>query len=368
MVGSHPFKTQPPFICKRELMNVSVNELLYAGAVRIDLDSTSLVILVLFTLLFFLLRSLVFHPFLEDVDQRDAKTVKMRETAEELEIRAEQLKEKHRSAVEAATLEAQEARRSLRVAGLHDKDERVSEAQAEAQAKYEEQAGKLNAQFESARETALSQADDLAKSIATKVLGRALVWMGLAFGVSSFMLNSKAFAGATAGDSHSGLPDSYFFDLANQGASLLLLVGVIVYFAGGKIKESLKNRADELAKEIAAAQNAHQQAQSLLNKYESLISSLESERESLLETYRAQGEQEKAKLIAEGKAEAERVAKDTQRSLENELASMQHKIEQELVDLSLSRAEDLILKNLKPTDHTRLTQGYLAELDQASRH
>ena len=349
-------------------MNVSVNELLYAGAVRIDMDSTSLVILVLFTLLFFLLRSLVFRPFLEDVDQRDAKTIKMRESAEELELRAEELKEKHRSAVEAATTEAQEARRSLRVAGLHDKDERVSKAQKEAQANYEEQAGKLNAQFESARETALAQADDLAKNIASKVLGRALVWLGLAYGVSSYVFASAAFAGAPVGDAHGGLPESYFYDLANQGASLLLLLGALIFFAGGKIKESLKNRANELAKEIAAAQEAHQQAQTLLDKYEGLIASLESERDSLLEAYRAQGEEEKAKLIEEGKAEAERVTKDAQRSLENELASMQHKIEQELIDLSLTRAEDLILKNLKPTDHTRLTQGYLAELDQVGRN
>ena len=64
---------------------------------------------------FFILRSLVFHPFLEDADLRESKTVKMRETAEELEARANELKEKHRSAIEAATQEAQEARRELRV-------------------------------------------------------------------------------------------------------------------------------------------------------------------------------------------------------------------------------------------------------------
>ena len=342
-------------------MNASVNELLYAGAVRIDLDSTSLIVLVLFTLLFFILRSLVFHPFLEDADLRESKTVKMRETAEELEARANELKEKHRLAIEAATLEAQEARRELRVSGLHDKEDRVGKAQAEAQSNYEAQSEKLNAQFENARTTALAQADDLAKSIAAKVLGRAVLFM-LTFGASSYISISEAMAGGdSAGES------TYLFDLANQGASLLLFVALIVFLAGSKIKEGLKSRAETLAQEIDAAQNAHDVAKKALDEYESLINAFEAERESLLATYRKQGEDEKAKLIAEGKAEADRVTKDAQRAAENELAAMQQKIERELIDLSLTRAEEMINTKLAMTDHTRLTQNYLSELDKAAR-
>lgn len=342
-------------------MNAAVNELLYAGAVRIDMDSTSLVVLVLFTLLFFTLRKLVFHPFLEDADSRESKTVKMRETAEELEARAEALREKHRNAVEAATLEAQETRRKLRVEGLHDKEDRVGAAQAEAQASYEAQSQNLSAQFEEARKNALAQADDLAKSIAAKVLGRAVMY-ALAIGASSYLFAGEALAG---GDTHGA--DTYLFDLANQGASLLVLLGVIIFFAGGSIKASLKARAEALAAEIAAAQNAHDDAQALLNKYEAMIGELEAERETLLETYRKQGEDEKAKLIEEGKAEAERASRDAQRAAENELTAMQRKIERELVDLSLSRAEELIVKKINITDHTRLNQSYLSEIDKLAR-
>jgi F-type H+-transporting ATPase subunit b len=342
-------------------MNASVNELLYAGAVRIDMDSTSLVVLALFTLLFFTLRKLVFHPFLEDTDLRESKTVKMRETAKELEARASELQEKHRSAVESATLEAQQARRELRVAGLHNKEDRVSKAQSEAQASYDEQSEKLSAQFVSARESALSQADDIAKSIASKVLGRAVVWL-MALGTSSYVFVSEAFAG---GDAHG--ESTYLFDLANQSASLLLLVGLIIYFAGGSIKSGLVNRAESIAQEIEAAKSAHDKAHKLLNTYEEMINAFETERESLLATYRAQGEEEKAKLIEEGKAEAERVAKDAKRTAENEFAAMQNKIERELVDVSLARAEELIVKKINITDHTRLTQSYLSELDKIAR-
>ena len=358
-------QSPPSLEIKRERMSAPITEIIYAGAVRIDLDSTSLIILALFTLLFFILRKLVFHPFLEDVDQRDERTVKMRESASELEARAEALRQEHLNAVADATQSAQEVRRELRVAGLHDKEARVSEAQAEAQASYQERLGKLRASFEGARKDALSQADSLAKEIASKVLGRNVVWFIAALGGYALLGLPEAHAADAEGGYLFGLIQTeYYYNFFNQALTVLVLVGAAIYFAGGQIKANLKGRADELAQEINAAQGAHDQAQELLNKYEAMIAKLESEREELLNAYRAQGEEEKARLIAEGEREAERVTQDAQRQLDNELSSMQRDIERELVETSLARAEELIHSKLNLTDHNRLTEGYLAELEQ----
>jgi F-type H+-transporting ATPase subunit b len=340
-------------------MSAPITDIVYAGAVRIDLDSTSLIILVLFTILFVTLRKLVFHPFLEDIDQRDERTVKMRESTEELDARAEQLKEEHRIALEAATQAAQEARRALRVEGLHHKEGHVDSAQEQAQANYQEQLEQLRGKFDGARTEALAQADDLARSIASKVLGRNIVWFLAVVGVSSFAFVPDAFAG--------GSGDSYVFDLINQSVSLVVLLGIIIYASGGKIKEGLKARSDELAQEINDAQEAHDQAQKLLDKYEGMIAQLQQDGESLLATYRQQGEEEKTRLIEEGEREADRIAKDAKRQIDNELGSMQRQIERELVETSLSRAEELINSKLNLTDHNRLTESYLNELEQPNR-
>jgi F-type H+-transporting ATPase subunit b len=329
------------------------------------LDSTSLIVLALFTLLFVMLRKLVFQPFLEDVDQRDERTVKMRESARELEERASSLRQDHLNALNDATQAAQEARRELRVEGLHSKEAHVGEAQAAAQASYQEKLGKLRASFEGARKEALSQADDLAKEIASKVLGRNIIWFIAAMGASAlFAGEAHAAANAEGGYLFGLISSRYYYDLFNQALTLLVLLGAIIHFAGGQIKANLKGRADELAQEINAAQAAHDQAQELLSKYEGMIAQLESERAELLESYRAQGEEEKARLIEEGEREAERVTKDAQRQLDNELSAMQRDIERELVESSLARAEELILSKLNLTDHNRLTEGYLTELEQ----
>jgi F0F1-type ATP synthase membrane subunit b/b' len=60
----------------------------------------------------------------------------------------------------------------LRVAGLEDKDTRVAAAQKEANAHYESTSASLHSQFEKARTDALSQVDELARQITSKVLGR----------------------------------------------------------------------------------------------------------------------------------------------------------------------------------------------------
>ena len=341
-------------------MSAPITDIIYAGAVRIDLDSTSLIILVLFTFLFLTLRKLVFHPFLEDVDQRDERTIKMRESAKALDERAEQLKQEHQNALESATQAAQAARRELRVEGLHHKENHVTLAQERAQATYQEQLVQLSGRFDQARTEALDQADSLARSIASKVLGRNLVWLIAMVGISSTSFVHEAYAGGNSGE-------SYEFDLINQGISLIVLLAGIIYAAGGKIKESLKARADELAQEINDAQKAHDQAQELLDKYESMIAQLQQDGEELLSTYRTQGEKEKARLIEEGEREAERIAKDARRMIDNELSSVQRKIEQELIETSLARAEELINSKLNLTDHNRLTESYLNELEQPNR-
>ena len=146
-----------------------------------------------------------------------------------------------------------------------------------------------------------------------------------------------------------------------------LILSAIIYASGGKIKASLKARAEELAQEINAAQGAHDQAQNLLDKYEGMIAQLERDGEELLDTYRKQGEEEKARMIEEGEREAERIAKDTQRMIENEFKSMQRQIEHELVEASLTRAEEMISSKLNLTDHNRLTESYLNELEQPTR-
>ena len=153
-------------------MQVLSTEILHSSAgIRLDFDGTTLVILAVFVVLHFVLKRLVFTPFLEDVDAREGRTTEVRQTCADMELKASELQARYEELSAEALSHAQEARRELRVDGLEQKEGAVDAARKQASARFEEGSSKLNAQFESARKEALSQVDALAREIKTKVLG-----------------------------------------------------------------------------------------------------------------------------------------------------------------------------------------------------
>jgi F0F1-type ATP synthase membrane subunit b/b' len=153
------------------MMQILSTDILTAG-MRLDLDFTFLVILVLFVFLFKTLKSMVFIPFLADMDLREEETERRKSRADELRAKADELNAQHQEAMAAAKEEAQEIRRVLRVEGLNEKESTVDTATQKATSHYNAVSTQLEGQFESAREQALSQVEEFGRLIATKVLGR----------------------------------------------------------------------------------------------------------------------------------------------------------------------------------------------------
>ena len=153
-------------------MQVLTSKILDMSAVWLNIDWTAFIILALFTFLFLSLTRLIFKPFLRTIDLRDEKTIKTRKKAEQLQKEATKIYQEHQETVAQARIDAQEVRRQLRLEGLKNKEEHVSQASQEANEFYEESHDKIHQQFEEARTNALKEVRLLARSITTKVLGR----------------------------------------------------------------------------------------------------------------------------------------------------------------------------------------------------
>ena len=142
------------------------------SGVWLDFDSTALIILIIFVLLFVILNGLVFKPFLQDADLREEKTTSTRQKAQQLREEAQQLADEHKALMTEANDEGLALRQSARVEGLHAKDSEVDAAKAEAAQRYADASAQLKSQFESARTEALAQLDSLSKQLSSKILGR----------------------------------------------------------------------------------------------------------------------------------------------------------------------------------------------------
>ena len=165
-----------------------------------------------------------------------------------------------------------------------------------------------------------------------------------------------ALAGGDGGESN----------LHYQVINFVVFVGILVFFGRQPVRNALRDRSNKIAEEILEAQRLQQESKAALEKYETMLQDFQKERDQMLQQYRKQGETEKEELIASGKKEAERIKADATRTIENERQSLQNRIERELVEKALQHAEELLKDNLKPKDHTRLTDEYLTQIESLS--
>jgi F-type H+-transporting ATPase subunit b len=152
-----------------------------------------------------------------------------------------------------------------------------------------------------------------------------------------------------------------------HAVNLVILLFLIVKFAGKGVKAALAARSEAVTQEIDEASKLHAEAQSMLDEYEGKMKGLQAELDAIKTQYREQGEAEKARLIAEGKAEAERLKADAERSAQNEFARVRARLESEVVDRAIDAAEELIKARMTPADQRRLTAEYLSRLEETAR-
>lgn len=142
------------------------------GGVNLDIDATFFIQLAFIILTMFVLRKLVFKPYLRVAAIRDDLTTKTVERAEETSRRAQALAEEFEKKLLDAKQEALALKTSLRAEGIATKTELVDAANAEAQALLTTSRDTLSSQVDSVRQASQGLVDELAALIVKKVLNR----------------------------------------------------------------------------------------------------------------------------------------------------------------------------------------------------
>jgi F-type H+-transporting ATPase subunit b len=145
---------------------------LASGHPLIDIDLTAVVQFVLFLLVYLIANKLLFKPYLALRERRKAGIDGARAEAERMTATADaKLADYQKSLVVARERAGEEGRKVRLEAAAHEKDVTEKARVAATKASDEAQA-KMRSETEAARAQLLPQADALAKSIASKLLGR----------------------------------------------------------------------------------------------------------------------------------------------------------------------------------------------------
>jgi F-type H+-transporting ATPase subunit b len=117
-------------------------------------------------------------------------------------------------------------------------------------------------------------------------------------------------------------------------------------------KKAIREALDDAAQSKVSAENRYQEVTATFSKAKKEIEDLKS-------AFIEEGQKERQRLIENGEREAEKIRIQAEKSLEHELTKAKLAIKSETVDLAVNIAEEILKKNLKKKDVSRMTQDYI---------
>ena len=145
---------------------------LASGNTLIDIDGTAFVQFFLFVVLFFISKKLLFQPYLALRERRKQGIDGAREEATRMTAEADAKLADYEKQLAAARNRANEEGRKVRAEAVAHEREVTDKARATAQSAIDEANAKMRAETDAARKHLMPQADQIAKQIASKLLGR----------------------------------------------------------------------------------------------------------------------------------------------------------------------------------------------------
>ncbi|HEX6286679.1 MAG TPA: F0F1 ATP synthase subunit B [Acidimicrobiia bacterium] len=165
----------------------------------------------------------------------------------------------------------------------------------------------------------------------------------------------------------------------SDGLSILLpplnelIAGIIAFaivfffvwrFAVPSINRMLEQRQAAISGQIADAEKAKTEAESLLADYRSQMNQAKAEGNKIIDEARQQGEQVKADIIAKAEAEAEQIRSKAREEAAGEKARALAEAKSQVGDISVDLAGKIVGESLDEQAHRALIDRYLADLEK----
>lgn len=180
--------------------------------------------------------------------------------------------------------------------------------------------------------------------------------------LSGWLLAGAVFAlpalAASGGDGESGshLP---IWEIVN----FAILVGVLVYFGRGPLREMFATRRASIASDIETAASLLERAESRNAEWQRRFADLEREIEDIRGSARQRAEDERARILAEASQAAERIQRDAVASVEQELRRAQAELREEAASLATELAAGMLQEQVGEADRDRLVDEFISRIE-----
>jgi F-type H+-transporting ATPase subunit b len=155
---------------------------------------------------------------------------------------------------------------------------------------------------------------------------------------------------------------SFLFRTVN----FLLLIAVILYFAGKPIREFFKERRIEIQNDLQEAAEFRREAEARYAKWQRKLVDLEEELAQIRATSRERAEAERRRIIADANAAAERIRSDATAAIEQELRRSREVLSEEAANLAVELAANLLREHVTDADRDRLVTEFIERIESTA--
>jgi F-type H+-transporting ATPase subunit b len=146
------------------------------------------------------------------------------------------------------------------------------------------------------------------------------------------------------------------------GLSMLLLARL----AFPRIAEALDRRQRAIEESIDTTERIRSEAEQILAEYRERLAEARGQADEIVTRARKTGEAAESEILSDARQKREEMMEQTRRDIEAETRRAIQEIRAEVADLTVMATEKVTRKSLTETDHRRLVEEALAELDFAS--
>ena len=146
----------------------------------------------------------------------------------------------------------------------------------------------------------------------------------------------------------------------------LVTMGVLSKLAFPRIQAALEKRANAIRENIEASEQQRAEADELLKEYRQRLTEAREQADDIAARARKAAESAVAEASSEGKAKREELVAAARRDIEAETRRSLEQIRREVADLTVLATEKVTRKSLDDSDHKRLVEEALGEVDFSS--
>ena len=148
-----------------------------------------------------------------------------------------------------------------------------------------------------------------------------------------------------------------------QMLNFFILVWILARFAYKPLVSMMQERKDRIAKDLADAQNARNEAEQFKANYAAQIANARQEAQQIVEKAVQQAEATTREQLAAAREQIEREKERARQDIVNERDRAMNNLRNEVISLSVAMATKVVAKDMDSETNTKLIEDAIAKLD-----